>query len=284
MKHVPQLFRLALAAVLLTAATPARADGSATAQYDITRAQTMDLTYDVYAGGFKTLAAALRMELKPAQYDMTLDARTQGALGHLFPWSGNYHTKGKPVAKTPRPAAHTARSAWDRDEQVTEMSFNAQGTLQKITTHEDGRTTTKSEFDPALTTGAADLLTAALMIFQNTGHSGKCDGSFPVFDGKRRFNIVLSDAGEDAIKPNRYSVYNGPALRCTVKVVPVGGFRKKDARRGWMAVQAHTEARKKPPTLWLARLEENGPVVPVRMEIASDYGSVIAHLTRAENK
>jgi hypothetical protein len=51
-----------------------------------------------------------------------------------------------------------------------------------------------------------------------------------------------------------------------------------------MAVQNHTEARKKPPTIWMAQLEEKGPMVPVRMEIASSYGSVVAHLTGLQKK
>jgi hypothetical protein len=64
----------------------------------------------------------------------------------------------------------------------------------------------------------------------------------------------------------------------------VAGFKKDDTKRGWMAVQNHTEARKKPPTLWMAQLEEKGPMVPVRMEIASSYGTVVAHLTGMQNK
>ena len=47
-----------------------------------------------------------------------------------------------------------------------------------------------------------------------------------------------------------------------------------------MAVQEHTRDRNKLPTIWLAKVGNNGLMTPVRMEIASDFGTVIAHLSR----
>jgi hypothetical protein len=88
------------------------------------------------------------------------------------------------------------------------------------------------------------------------------------------------DDGKEILPPSKYSSFEGEALRCTIKVVPVAGFKQKDNKRGWMAVQNHTEAHHKLPTLWLARMKNSTQIVPVRMEIASDYGSVVAHLSK----
>src|SRR5262249_31572256 len=131
---------------------------------------------------------------------------------------------------------------------------------------------------------ADDMLTATLLLMQAAQNTQKCEGSFPVFDGKRRFNVTLQDKGMENVPQSDYSSFSGEALKCTLKVEPVAGFKEKDKKRGWMAVQSHTEERKKPPTLWLARVDEAGPVVPVRMEIASDYGAVVAHLTKTRAK
>lgn len=252
----------------------------ASLRYEVYEPQKMGLTYDVYAGGFKALAATLEMDLDPKAYDLTLKARTQGTIGTLFPWEASYATSGHAEGDgLPVPSLHTARSSWKKDEKVTEMQYAPDGTLLKSTTHEDNETKVKKDFAPELTADAVDMLTGVLHMLQHSGQTEKCEGTFPVFDGKRRFNITLQDAGVETIEKSKYSTYNGQALRCTLKVEPVAGFKKKDQNRGWMAVQAHTEARKKPPTLWLAKLEEKGPMVPVRMEIASAYGSVVAHLT-----
>jgi hypothetical protein len=133
--------------------------------------------------------------------------------------------------------------------------------------------------DDKLSLNAVDLLSGALVMMQSVKNSEKCVGKFPVFDGKRRFNITLKDEGMDFLAPSKYSRFEGEALRCTLTVEPVAGFKKKDAQRGWMAVQNHTAAHEKLPTIWLAKMRDSGQVVPVRMEIASDYGSVVAHLS-----
>lgn len=279
------LMSLSFAAALALQGTAAYAGyEKASLRYDVEAPKKLGLNYDVYAGGFKALAATLDMDLDPKAYDMSLKAKTQGTIGSLFPWEGTYATSGVAKNGTPVPTMHTARSSWKKDEKVTEMQYAPNGNLLKTTTHEDNKTKVKKDFDPKLTTDAVDMLTGALQMLQHSGQTSKCAGSFPVFDGKRRFNITLHDDGTETLAKSRYSAFDGEALRCTLKVEPVAGFKKKDNQRGWMAVQNHTEARKKLPTLWLAQLEEKGPMVPVRMEIASAYGSVVAHLTGLQNK
>lgn len=277
---------LALAAVIgLQAASAQAGFENVSLRSEIQAPKKMGLNYDVYAGGFKALAATLEMDIDPKAYDLSLKAKTQGTIGSLFPWEAVYETSGHAQKDgTPVPSKHTARSSWKKDEKVTEMQYAPDGTLMKSTTHEDNKTKVKNDFDPSLTENAVDMLTGALQMLKNSGQTDKCEGSFPVFDGKRRFNITLQDGGVEALEKTKYSAYHGEALRCTLKVEPVAGFKKKDKERGWMAVQAHTEARKKPPTLWLAKVAEKGPMVPVRMEIASAYGTVVAHLTTLQSK
>jgi len=282
---IKSLASLSFAAVLSLHSMAAHAGfEKASLRYDIEAPKKLGLTYDVYAGGFKALAATLDMDLDPKAYDMSLKAKTQGTIGSLFPWEATYATSGRATDGAPTPTMHTSRSSWKKDEKVTEMQFSPKGDVLKTTTHENNQTKIKKDFDPSLTTDAVDVLTGALQMFQRTGQTSKCEGSFPVFDGKRRFNITLSDDGTETLTKNKYSAYRGDTLRCTLKVEPVAGFKKDDTKRGWMAVQNHTEARKKPPTLWMAQLEEKGPMVPVRMEIASSYGTVVAHLTGMQNK
>ncbi|MDP2206354.1 MAG: DUF3108 domain-containing protein [Alphaproteobacteria bacterium] len=282
---IKSLTSLSFAAVLSLHSIAAHAGfEKASLRYDIEAPKKLGLNYDVYAGGFKALAATLEMDLDPKAYDMSLKAKTQGTIGSLFPWEASYATSGRATDGAPVPTLHTSRSSWKKDEKVTEMQFSPKGDVLKTTTHENNTTKIKKDFEPELTQNAVDMLTGALQMFQRTGQTSKCEGSFPVFDGKRRFNITLQDDGMETLTKSKYSAYRGDTLRCTLKVEPVAGFKKDDAKRGWMAVQNHTEARKKPPTLWMAQLEEKGPMVPVRMEIASSYGTVVAHLTGMQNK
>jgi hypothetical protein len=255
----------------------------ASLRYDIERPHKMTLHYDVYAGGFKALDASLDMDLDPNAYDMKLRAETQGFIAQLFPWEASYNTSGHAEEGQLMPSVYLSRSSWRGKEKTLEMDYGPGGRLLKSTTQEGDKTTVVRDIDDKLSGNAADMLTSALAMLQSVRHTEKCEGRFPVFDGKRRYNIVLKDEGADTIRPSEYSSFSGEALRCTLTVEPVAGFKPKDKKRGWMAVQSHTQAHNRLPTLWLARLDNTDQMVPVRMEIASDYGSVVAHLTGRTN-
>ena len=252
--------------------------------YSIDQQHKLALQYEVYAGGFKALNASLVMDLDKRAYDMQLQAETQGFIGNLFPWKATFNTSGHTEKGALLPTVYVERSTWRKGLKVTEMNYSPDGKVLKTTTQSEGKTVTDRNINEVLTGNAMDLLTGALVMLQNVKTTNKCKGQFPIFDGKRRFNITLTDAGTEVLAPSTYSRFSGEALRCTLKVVPVAGFKKKDAKRGWMAVQNHTEERNKLPTLWLAKMENSSQIVPVRMEIASDYGSVVAHLSKGTDR
>lgn len=271
-RSIAYFLSVTVAACLVSAA-------SAKTVYTAKHQRTLSLNYDVYAGGFKALSAQLVMDLDKKAYDMKLQVQTQGFIGSLFPWKTSLNTAGHARKGTLIPTVYTERSTWRKGVKVTEMNYAPDGKVLKMTVQDNGKTTVNRDIDQVLADNAMDVLTGTLVMLQNVKNTKKCEGKFPVFDGKRRFNITLKDDGTQVIAPNSYSSFSGEALRCTLKVEPMAGFVAKDQKRGWMAVQNHTEERHKLPTLWLASIKGSHQVVPVRMEIASEYGSVVAHLT-----
>jgi len=242
--------------------------------------KTLDLNYNIYAGGFKALNASLQMEVDKKAYDMKLEAHTQGFIGKIFPWSTSLNTSGHNKGGKLIPALHTEHSTWKQNTKMTEVSYTPSGDILKTTTQNRGKTTTNRDVNTTISANSVDILTGTLKMLKNVKDTDKCQGEFPVFDGKRKFNLTLTDDGTEVLEPSKYSRFSGKALRCTLKVKPVAGFNKKDKNRGWMAVQNHTEERRKLPTLWIAKLPNIEQPVLVRMEIASDYGSVVAHLSK----
>ncbi len=248
-------------------------------RYEVEQEHRLNLQYNVYAGGFKALNAKLVMNLDKKAYDVKLQAETEGFIGSLFPWKASYNTSGHAEKGRLFPTVYTERSTWRGNEKITEMDYSPNGKVLKSTTQDGNKTTVERDIDQVLTDNTLDLLTGTLAMMQSAKNTNKCSGKFPVFDGKRRFNITLKDDGTEVLAPSSYSKFEGKAMRCTLTVEPVAGFQPKDQKRGWMAVQNHTEERHKLPTIWLARMKDSGQVVPVRMEIASAYGSVVAHLS-----
>lgn len=250
--------------------------------------RNMALGYDVYAGGLRALTASLAMDLGKNNYDVALEAQTQGFIGSLFPWKAHYETNGKTIGNRYRPTAHQSQSTWKKSVNTVEMKYNSKGVFESKKELENDRPKAQKESANAasakIASDAVDILTGTLQILQKVSLSDGCNSKAEVFDGKRRFNIVFSDEGIETLRPNRYSKFQGDARKCSVTVEPVAGFKEKDQKRGWMAVQEHTRQRNRLPTIWLAPLYQDGPTVPVRMEIASEYGSVVAHLSSTDAK
>lgn len=240
------------------------------------------LSYDVYAGGMHALEADMDLSLGEDAYAVGLQARTEGMIGSLFPWKGEYVTIGTMEKGHLYPRSHESRSIWKQKIKTVSMVYDGQGDLVQSRTVKDGRETVERDINGNMKNGTADMLTAVLHLFQAGAVNNDCEGRAAVFDGKRRFNIVFKSEGRETLPSSKYSSFSGEALRCVVEVEPVAGFKGKDMKKGWMAVQEHTKTRNKPPTIWLASPAGGAPAVPVRMEIASAYGSVVAHLTQTQ--
>ncbi|MGM0421975.1 MAG: DUF3108 domain-containing protein [Pseudomonadota bacterium] len=236
------------------------------------------LSYDVYAGGMHALRSTYAKERNTDQYDVMVTAETNGFIGRLFPWSGAYESSGIIRNSDMIPVEHVSITRWKKDKSNKKIVFD-KGEATKMIETEDGESETKTDFKPVLVRNASDMLTATLLAFQDIDQTDSCNTSIAAFDGKRKFNIRFSKSKKTHIEKSKYSVFSGPALKCTVTVEPLEGFKEKDMSKGWMAVQNHTRKRGRLPEVWFGRLHDDGELVPVRVEISSNYGGVVGHLT-----
>ena len=278
MRYIIAVLTVFLLFSSLYAGSPAKAGEAQAATPTKGGDEHMSLSYNVYAGGFRALQASLALDLDQKDYKVGLNAKTEGFIGKLFPWAGHYETNGTKYQDALTPADYAATSIWKNEEKQTRLEFK-DGLLTTRYESETGHADSTKDIEATLAKDAVDMLTGAVTLLQNTNGMESCAGTVPVYDGKRRYNLHFKDAGQGTIYQSRYSLFHGEALKCIVEVEPVAGFSKRDQKRGWLAIQNHSKERKKMPTIWLSRLKEGGPIVPVRMEISSSYGAVIAHLT-----
>lgn len=247
--------------------------------------ETTLLNYTIYAGGFKIMEAELDMSMGKSEYNMNMEAKTEGFIGSLFPWSAKYETSGK-SSKDGKliPTSHKELKTWKDTTKTTKIDYDKDGNIKKKIVNEGGKTFEETNADKILSGNAVDVLTGVLNMIQIVKNSNECNGKIPVFDGKRKFNINLKNEGKETIQPSKYSIFSGEAIKCTLTVEPISGFKEKDTKRGWMAVQNHTKEYNKLPTIWLATTGKNKDLIPVRLQLASSYGAVIAHLSKESFK
>lgn len=263
------MFRLFIA-FFLCIACPAWAAGPKT------------LDYAVYGGGFHVVSAQLAMNETPGRYSATIRARTQNTLARFAPWSAIVRSEGWSTAQGWRPQIHDFTTRWRNDWKTYALRYDKSGRIVERVVTEQGRPDDRQPADPKLTAGAMDLPTGILNFLRHRSLKQGCEGSFPVYDGKRRFLVRLNNQRPEMVKKNRYSVFSGPAISCAVEIVQQGGEWSK-TNKGWFKIQEDSRARGRLPRITMTELQGfGGWLVPVRMDLDSPYGSFVMHLTSAK--
>lgn len=240
--------------------------------------------YDVYAGGIHAVKAQLDVAYeKSDRYSVKLGAETIGFLENLVPWRGSFETSGWRLGeKGDRPEIHRSTATWRGDDELKEYFYDRDGTFKKLRVIEDNQDKSPESLEQALVDGTVDVLTATLEVMKHVAADGQCQGNSEIFDGKRRFSMKFSHEMDETLIPTDYNVYQGLTARCQVEVKPVTGeWHKKP--RGWLSIQEQGRQKGSLPTIWFAKVAEDGPAVPVKIRVKTEYGTLFMHLTEYHN-
>lgn len=255
--------------------TVAASAGQVRAQND----RTVKLDYAIYVGGFETIRVSFHTSLTASTYKMKMAMDGQGILDWWFSMKMSAFSEGRLAQGTYLPVRAGADSTWNGEDRKIRLSYikgEAPIAVIKPPAEDDDR----DEVPPALRMNSRDLAAAVLAgLSQLTGKFDKsngCDAREAVFDGRRRYDLVMAPLGKEKLEPSNYSAFSGPALRCTVKIDKIAGFKRKPKRSKW---RTSDDA-----TLWVGQVFAKFPPVPVRIDMDTLLGAVRVHLVRATLK
>lgn len=242
------------------------------------------MEYSVYAGGIHALNATLDIDLtKKERFSVELFAKTYGLLGKLAPWFGTFETQGwfNTVDGSARPQIHKSSTTWKDELEIKEYQYSKNGSFKGYLITDKHSDTQKREVEKELTDQTTDILSATLEMMGQIAAGQKCEGKSEIFDGKRRYGLVFEHKKEVTLIKSKYNIYDGQAVECSIRVVPMGGkWHKKP--RGWFAIQEQGKKKGSMPTIWLANMDKSAPAVPVKVRAKTSYGTFFLHLTKYE--
>ena len=237
------------------------------------------MVYEVYAGGIHAVQARLDIDTgTDGRYNLVLAAKTRGFLGSIVPWEGTFESHGWALPGPEyRPELHKSSSVFRDEGEIKEYRYTQDKKFLSLITTEHGKSPAQKDLEDALTQGTTDALTATLQVLQTVGDGNPCAGSSEVFDGDRRFQQIFSDQGTVQLENSKYNIFRGAAAECTVEIIPITG-KWHTKPRGWLSIQEQGRAKGTMPTVWMAKLDANGPAVPVKIRVKTDYGVLFMHL------
>lgn len=238
-------------------------------------------TYRVHVGGVAVLDVEATLSVTDRAYDVTVQARTGGFIGRMFPWETRSQSLGSLDQDGLKPTRHTQVSTFREKPRNVSLAYDAQGNVTASVSpppEEDDRepvtdSQRRATFDP---------LSSVLSVLVAAARGEGCARTVPVFDGRRRYDMMLRDSGLRAVAPSRYSIYAGPARECRVTYQPVAGYNRRPNSSSWLRSDGQRDGgppERPPVDLWIAPLVPDAPPLPVRVETDSAFGGVVIHLT-----
>ncbi len=262
--HASRLF----AAVLLL--SPVAASAEETALVPIP-GERVALAFKAYKGGFRVLEVEVGLDLTEGDgYEMAVDVELVGAPALLFTYELAMKSEGQLTAEGPVPRRYRTDSinGKKRKPEWLELTFDDRGNIAV-----SGDPLPEKEARPKVTAGqrlgALDPITGMLSVLLQAAQAGTCNLRAPVFDGRRRFDVVLEDAGIKELPKSSINIYSGPARLCQLTVKTRAGYRY-DGR----------DKRTLPKSLdaYLASPAPGLPEMPVRLIVRTGWGTVLVHL------
>ncbi len=235
-------------------------------------AEKLQIEHSVYLGGVYMGGVQTNIEQKDRTYQIFSEAKTNKTLDWMFKWAAKAQSNGKIKDNQLTPKQHVHHSVWNDKTRGAILNYSSDGSVKAELIGKKYTNLKKyTPVDPASTKNSLDPISLILAVALKMETVGGCKGVYPVYDGRRRYDVLLDDVGEKAFKASRYSVFAGNASGCRIDIDPKGGFK----RNAETNLPDGTEL-----VIWSAAPVAEGRIVPVRMQVVTDIGTMELHLER----
>ncbi|UCH75844.1 MAG: DUF3108 domain-containing protein [Rhodospirillales bacterium] len=242
-------------------------------------AEGVTLGYEGYFGGLHLLTAEVDLARSDSAYRMETRAQGRGLVGWFIDWSSKAVTEGEIEADgalTPR--WHQREIAQNgRRPKAIQIEYRDDGVpmVARMRVGDEANFREVSE-----RRGTMDPMSAVTAIVDQMAAGTACQGSFPVFDGKLRYDVTARMGNPGELKGNKYMMYRGQAARCDLVLKAIDGFEEEEYRgspreRGAPSDDTITL------TMWFASPTNGLPTVPVLATANTDFGGLRIYLARA---
>ncbi len=278
MKITPFNFLGACCAGLLLAG-PALGAGGENNPGDGVPASTLDLSYDLYVSGIPLGKVAMSSRFEGSDYKAISTLETKGIVNAF--WQAKIETAVSGSAE-PGKLQPTLYDSFSLNHSVKRqhatVQFGPDGP-RAVTSDPPYRDNNHPVSDEQKK-GTLDPLSAAVYLTSGIASAGQqkpCQATAPVFDGRRRYNVVSSFVKNTDVRMDN-GLYSGPAMVCEIHYNEIAGYK-----------QSILDQNKKMPRMyaWVVTVQSNSDpnrhyAIPIRLWAETEFGVVAAVASQAK--
>lgn len=221
------------------------------------RALTVEHDFTVILGVFNASDTHFRYSLTPNSYSVSSEVATAGIFDTLYPFKAVYSTTGRIKKKELETASYKYQSQSRFTKRTKELVYDDRGSpLYRLSSKNDKHK--KVSIDQSLNgKDTTDLQTIFAKLARQYNEVKFCDSRMEVFDGKRRFDVIFKDEGEEKLTPDEYLKFSGSAIKCSMYI---DKLNSKDDDLLWELTSRH------PVYFWI--MEDNKTKAPFIAKIS----------------
>jgi len=277
MKIAPVHFLSACCAGLLLAVPAFGAGGDDPG--DGVPTSTLDLSYDLYVAGIPLGKVVMSSRFDGSDYKAISSLETKGIVNAF--WQAKIETAVSGSAE-PDKLQPTLYDSFSQNRSVhrqhATVQFGPDG--PRAVTSDPPYKDNNYPVSDEQKKGTLDPLSAAVYLTSGIASAGQdkpCQATAPVFDGRRRYNVVSSFVKNTDVRMDN-GLYSGPAMVCQIHYNEIAGYK-----------QSIIEQNRKMPRMyaWVVAVQSNSDpnrhyAVPIRLWAETEYGVVAAVASKAK--
>lgn len=240
---------------------------------------TLDLSYDLYVGGITLGKVAMSSRFEGTGYKAISSLETKGIVNAFWQAKIETSSSGSAAGDRLQPTLYDSFSQNHAvKRQHATVTYGPEG--PKSVTSEPPYPETKYQVSEQQRKGTLDPLSAAVYLtsgMANAGPAKPCEATAPVFDGRRRYNVVSKFLKNATVKMDN-GLYSGAAMVCEIHYNEIAGYK-----------QTIIEQNKKMPKMfaWVVSVQSaTDPgrryTIPIRLWAETEYGVVAAVASQAK--
>lgn len=248
----------------------------ALAENSLSAASRITAVYRVDLAGFNLGNFNLTTVFRGDDYEMRGEARFSILQGLVYQWNGTTASTGRVTSAGPAPSMYAlSYSDGGRKTEQLRMTFDG-GAVTDVQVIPDKMPNVRTvPVTKAQLEGVVDPMSGAFLSAHSENPNGDlkvCNQTLPVFDGKQRFDLVLTPKRAVNVQRSATSGYTGPAVICRVKFIPIGGYQPDNP--GIRLMQQTDEIE-----VWLIPVKGTFMYVPYRIVLPTPVGYGTALVT-----
>jgi hypothetical protein len=229
------------------------------------RASTVDAVYQISWLGTHIGDFRIKSSITTRQYSLQANAELSVFFG-AFQWQGATTSSGLMTANGPVPQNYTFKYATSDRRESVELRFQKRMVQDILVNPPQFPGSRHVPITAAHLQNVLDPLSAIVLLSQaRSNHGEACNKRLPIFDGKIRYDLVLSPKGTRNVGTS--GKLRGTAYVCSVRFVPIAGH--KMGKQGDNEVASGNTGIE----VWLVPVPEAGLIVPYYVHVPTPAGT-----------